>query len=301
MADLKPPKFDTNKVTREYLDSILIEQRLIGSVLPNLEIELFGERFASPIMMPAFSHLRKFLRDERPNGMVEYALAAKNLNLVNYVGMGPDEEFREILDTGAKTVRIIKPYADKDKIFEQIEFAKKNGAIAVGMDIDHIFGSDGQYDLVFEDRMGPQSDEDLRSYIEFAEIPFVVKGVLSAFDAVNCAEIGAAAILVSHHSGRMPFAIPPLKILPEITGALGKCDMKIFVDCGIATGADAFKALALGADAVAVGRAMMPALIKEGQAGVEAYITKMNQELAYIMGFTGSRSVSGIDPGVLHF
>lgn len=290
---------DANRITRNYMDSIMIEQRLIDSCVPTLEMELFGERFDTPVMMPAFSHLKAFSED-RENAMVEYAVAAKNLNAVNFVGMCENEAFAEIMGAGARTVRIIKPYADRDKVFNQIEFAQAQGAFAVGMDIDHIFGSNGQYDVVLGEPMAPQTCADLKAYVQSTKLPFVVKGVLSVRDAVKCAECGVKAVLVSHHSGRMPYAVPPLMVLPEIVREVGGTNgLKIFVDCGINTGADAYKALALGATAVAVGRALIPSLMKAGSAGVEDYIRKMNQELAYIMGFTGCRSLEKMDPEVL--
>lgn len=297
MSEQKKNPANANNITRDYLDSILIEERLIDSVVPSLEMELFGETFATPIMMPAFSHLKTFIK-ERENGMLDYALAAKNLGAVNFVGMGENDEFGEIMDVYNKTVRIIKPYADRDKIINQLIYAKEHGALAVGMDIDHIFGSNGQYDVVLGELMAPQTKADLQEFVQTTDLPFVVKGVLSVRDAVKCAEAGVSAILVSHHSGRLPFAVPPLMVLPEIAKEVGNT-MKIFVDCGINTGADAYKALALGADAVAVGRALFPGLIQEGNVGVEKYIQKMNQELAYIMAFTGCTSTKDMDPTVL--
>ena len=126
---------DANVHNRNYLDNILVEMRAIDSILPDKHKKIFGIEFDSPIMMPAFSHLNKVGKDGK-KPMLEYAKAAKALNILNWVGMEPDDEFKEIMDIGAKTVRIIKPFADHDIIFEQIEFAKKCGAIAVGIDID---------------------------------------------------------------------------------------------------------------------------------------------------------------------
>lgn len=301
MSDNKNHAADANRITREYMDSILIEQRLIDSEVPTLTTELFGVRFDTPVMMPAFSHLRSS-GDGGKNAMIEYAVAARNLNALNFVGMCENEELDEIMATGAKTVRIVKPYADKDKIYSQLAYAEEKGAIAVGMDIDHIFGSDGQYDVVVGEKMTRQTTEDLTSYIGATKLPFVVKGVLSVRDAVKCAECGVSAILVSHHSGRMPYAVPPLMVLPDIVRELGSGNhMKIFVDCGIASGADVYKALALGANAAAVGRAMLPSLLGKGAEGVESYVRQMNQELAYIMGFTGCGSVNEMDSTVLRF
>ena len=76
-------------------------------------------------------------------------------------------------------------------------------------------------------------------------IPFIVKGILSVQDAYKCLQAGAAGIVVSHHHGIMDYALPPLKILPRIVKAVGG-RMPVFVDCGIASGMDAMKALLLG-------------------------------------------------------
>ncbi|MBQ3852237.1 MAG: alpha-hydroxy-acid oxidizing protein, partial [Lachnospiraceae bacterium] len=197
-------------------------------------------------------------------------------------------------------VRIVKPYADNAKVRDQMQYAESVGAFGIGMDIDHIFGENG-LDVVVGELMAQQTSDMLRSYVEMTNLPFVVKGVLSVADAVKCADIGAKAIIVSHHHGRLPYAVPPMMILPEIKEALKGKDVKIIVDCGIASGADVFKALALGADACAVGRSMMPALEMDGVEGVKNFITKVNNELRYIMSFTGSSDTKSIDPSVLHF
>ena len=77
--------------------------------------------------------------------------------------------------------------------------------------------------------------------------------------------------------------------------------MQIIVDCGIASGADVFKALALGADACAVGRSMLPSLEKDGVAGVKEFLSKVGSELRYIMSFTGFATTADINDSVLHF
>lgn len=290
---------DANVITEKYMDSILIEERLIDSAVADTSIEFLGEQFDSPIMTPAFSHLGQFGGREK-TGLEEYSIAAKELNILNFCGMMENDGFKKLADTGAKTVRIVKPYADNAKVRDQMQYAESVGAFGIGMDIDHIFGENG-LDVVVGELMAQQTSDMLRSYVEMTNLPFVVKGVLSVADAVKCADIGAKAIIVSHHHGRLPYAVPPMMILPEIKEALKGKDVKIIVDCGIASGADVFKALALGADACAVGRSMMPALEMDGVEGVKNFITKVNNELRYIMSFTGSSDTKSIDPSVLHF
>ena len=284
---------DANEITARYMDSILIKERLIDSEVADTSVELFGETFSGPVLMPAFSHLKEFA-GRKLTGLEEYSVAAKNMNILNFVGMMENDMYKRIADTGAKTVRIVKPYADNLKVRDQMKFAEDNGAVAIGMDIDHIFGNEG-LDVVIGELMTVQTSDMIRSYIESTKLPFVVKGVLSEEEAVKCADLGAKAIIVSHHHGRLPYAVPPLMVLPSIKKALEGRDVKIFVDCGIASGADVYKCLALGADAAAVGRSMLPSLEEGGIEGMEKFIEKVNNELRYIMSCTGFKTTDQID------
>lgn len=290
---------DANVITRHYLDSILVEERLIDATEASLDTTIFGKTFRTPIMMPAFSHLKAFIKD-RGNAMTEYTAAAKKLGMLNWVGMCENEEFGEILGIDVPTVRIIKPYADKNKVLDQIAYAEEHGAFAVGMDIDHIFGANGCYDVVDGEAMSCQTMDDIRAYAAATKLPFIVKGILSAVDAKKCVDCGVRGLVVSHHHGRMPFAVPPLMVLPEIQKAVDNgTNVEIFVDCGIDSGADAFKAIAMGADAVAVGRAILPPLMKNGAEGIEEYVEKMNADLKMLMGYTGCSCVDACRSDVL--
>lgn len=290
---------DANVLNRRYLDSLLVEMRVIDSVEPNLDTEIFGRKFTSSIMMPAFSHLNKVGKDGR-KPMEEYAKAAKELNLLNWVGMEPDEEYAAIAEVGAPTVRIIKPFADHDLIFKQIAFAEEHGAFAVGIDIDHIAGKDGHFDVVDGHRLGTVAQYDLREYADSTNLPFIAKGVLSVTDALKAAEAGCRGIVVSHHHGRIPFGIPPTFILPKIKEALSDSDVTIFCDCGIDTGYDAYKALAIGADAVAVGRGILAPLLKEGAMGVVKKVKKMNEQLKEMMMYTNVADTQSFDSSVIY-
>ncbi len=288
---------DANAITARYMDSILIRERLIDSVVADCSIDFLGGSFSMPVMTPAFSHLDRFNGREL-TGLEEYSQAAAGLNILNFVGMMENDMFARIVKTGAKTVRIVKPYADNGKVRDQMKFAEDEGAFGVGMDIDHIFGSQG-LDVVVGEQMAVQTSAMLRSYVEATSLPFFVKGVLSVEDAVKCASLGVKAIIVSHHHGRLPYAVPPLMVLPKIAAALKGSGVKIIVDCAIASGADVYKALALGADAAAVGRSMLPSLEKEGTGGVQNFIGGVRDELRFIMSCTGFAKVSDIDDSCL--
>ena len=284
---------DANEITARYMDSILIKESLIDSVVADTSTELFGETFASPVMTPAFSHLMQF-KGRELTGLEEYSTAAKNMNILNFVGMMENDLFQKIINTGAKTVRIVKPYADNGKVRDQMMFAEEAGAFGIGMDIDHIFGNEG-LDVVIGEKMAVQTSDMIRSYIESTKLPFFIKGVLSPEEAVKCADLGAKAIIVSHHHGRLPYAVPPMMVLPEIREALAGRDVKIIVDCGISSGADVYKCLALGADAAAVGRSMLPSLEEGGIEGMTKFLAGISNELRFVMSCTGFARVCDID------
>ena len=290
---------DANEITARYMDSILIKQRLIDSVVADTSIDFLGERFDSPVMMPAFSHLGQ-MNGRDLTGLEEYSLATKELNILNFVGMMENDLFDKIMATGAKTVRIVKPYDDNGKVRDQMQYAEAAGAFGIGMDIDHIFGENG-VDVVIGEKMAVQTFDMLESYVQSSKLPFFVKGVLSVEDAVKCADLGAKAIIISHHHGRLLYAVPPMMILPEIKEELEGRDVKIIVDCGIASGADVYKALALGADAAAVGRSMLPSLEADGTEGVVSFVRSVEKELRFIMSCTGYGTVSDIDDECLEY
>ena len=280
-------------ITRDYFDSLLLETRYIDSELPSTKMELFGEEFDTPIMTAALSHLHN-----PADGMAIYGKGAALANAVHWVGMGEDAELEGVVATGARSIKIIKPHADNREVFRKIEHAVKTGCFAVGMDTDHAFNSIGGYDDVFGLPMKSKSVEELSEFVQAAGVPFVVKGVLSPRDAEKCVKAGCAGLVVSHHHGMVDYSVPPLMVLPEIVKAVGN-EIPVFIDCGIVSGMDAYKCLALGAKAVSVGRHLMP-LLKDGPEAVAQRIYEMNAELAGIMARTGVKSLDDMDPTVIH-
>lgn len=287
-------KNDANQITRDYFDRLLIEMRHIDGKMPDTSITIFGETFAMPIATAALSHLNNTCDD----GMKKMAEGAALCGALCFSGMGEKEEIEAMCSTDAKVIKIIKPHADNETVFAKIKEAENAGAFAVGMDIDHAFNSKGDYDNVFGLPMRPKSMEELKSFIDATKLPFVIKGVLSAVDAKKALEIGADAIIVSHHHGILDYAVPPLMVLPEIKEVIGD-KIPIFVDCGIESGIDAFKAIALGADAVCVGRAIMPPLKDNGAQGVCDKMTEMNEQLKGAMARTAFGTIAEIDDSVI--
>ncbi len=281
---------NSDKITREYFDSLLLVMRHLDAVKPQTQTKLLGREYETPVMTAALSHLGNTCED----GMVKLAEAAKEVGALYWCGMGEDDELERICATGADVVKIIKPHADNAEVLRKIRHAESCGVTAVGMDIDHAFTGSGEYDVVLGLPMKPKSSAELGAFIRATELPFIVKGVLSVEDAVKCANLGAAGIVVSHHHGIMEYAVPPLQMLPEIVAAVGN-RMEIFVDCDFESGMDVFKALALGAKAVGIGRALMGPLKDNGVNGAADAMRRINAELKGVMARTGYAKVNEID------
>ena len=286
---------NSNRISREYIDSLRIETRYMDSTNPVLSFELYGERFASPIMTAALSHLDHFMFPGAAMALAEGAAAA---NAVLWYGMAEEDEIERLSATGARMVEIIKPYSDRGVIYRKIEQAERLGLLAVGVDIDHAFGGDGGPDVVDGQEMTALRTAELAELCASTRLPMIVKGVLSRRDAERCLAAGARGLVLSHHNNRVEYAVPPLALLPEIVALAGS--VPVFVDCEIKTGMDAFKALALGAKGVCIGRPLMTAIRQSRAEGVRDYLLKANAELGKAMAYTGCTDLGKMDPTVIH-
>ena len=132
-----------------------------------------------------------------------------------------------------------------------------------------------------------------------AEKPFILKGIMTVSGAKKALETGAAGIVVSNHGGRVLDQCPATaEVLPAIVDAVGG-KMKIFVDGGIRTGMDVFKALALGADAVLIARPFVTMVYGGGAEGIQAYVSKLQAELADTRAMCGAHTLADIDRSML--
>ncbi|MFG1810072.1 alpha-hydroxy acid oxidase [Streptomyces sp. NPDC049040] len=128
-----------------------------------------------------------------------------------------------------------------------------------------------------------------------SELPLVLKGILTAQDAVLAVRHGADAIVVSNHGGRqLDGATPSLDALAEVVDAVGGA-CPVLLDGGVRGGTDAFAALALGARAVLLGRPVLWGLAADGAAGVAGVLGLATEELAHTMALTGRPDLASVD------
>ncbi|CAL9631539.1 L-lactate dehydrogenase [Streptomyces sp. enrichment culture] len=129
-----------------------------------------------------------------------------------------------------------------------------------------------------------------------SSLPVLVKGILTGTDAMRAAEAGVDGIVVSNHGGRQLDGVPgTLDVLPEVAATVGG-RLPVLLDGGVRRGRDVLAALALGADAVLIGRPVLHGLAADGAEGVTRVFDILRDELTDAMALAGLRTVADIGP-----
>ena len=127
----------------------------------------------------------------------------------------------------------------------------------------------------------------------------IIKGIQTVEDAKQLAKIGVDAIILSNHGGRqLDKSVVPLEILPEVRKAVGKKGKgtQIYIDGAIMSGADVLAAVALGADAVLIGRAYLYGAMAAGREGVQKVVNTLRFEMETAMQLMGARNIDELTP-----
>ena len=239
--------------------------------------DFFGHRLALPVMA-----------------------ACAKAGIVAFTGDGVDPAVMEGATQAIRAqqgcgVPTVKPW-DRETLMQKLDLALTADPMAIAMDIDAA-------GLPFlRNRMPPAGSKtvaELREVAEHARKPFILKGIMAVRGAEKAVEAGASAIVVSNHGGRVLDQCPATaEVLPAIADAVGDRVM-VLVDGGIRTGLDVFKALALGADGVLIGRPFVTMVYGGGEEGVTAYVRKLTDELSDTMAMCGAHSLKEIDREML--
>ena len=268
----------------------LTEQRNV-----NTSLELFGKTFELPFFAAPVGSIKLHYGEkysDREYDAIVVAGCAEN-GIAAFVGDGPNPDMMmggvdAVHQAGGIGIPTVKPW-DMQTIQKKMELVRCSGAFAVAMDIDAA-------GLPFLQNQNPpagsKSIEQIKEIVQMADRPFILKGIMTPKAALKAVEAGADAIVVSNHGGRvLDQCLSTAEVLPSIVDAVeGK--IKIFVDGGIRSGVDIFKALALGADGVMLARPFVTAVFGGEKKGIELLIKKLGSELVDTMKMCGAYSLS---------
>lgn len=261
-------------------------------------LELFGKRFKYPFFAGPVGAVNLHYGDKYDDLAYNNILvkACSDNGIAAFTGDGTNAQVmkaaaKAIAASNGMGVPTVKPW-NIDTIKEKLALCREAGSFAVAMDVDAA-------GLPFLKNMTPPAGsktvEELAEIARLAGVPFIVKGIMTVRGALKAKEAGAAGIVVSNHGGRVLDQCPATaEVLADIVDALKGSGMKIFVDGGIRTGTDVFKALALGADAVIIARPFVTSVYGGGEEGVKLYIEKIGAELADTMAMCGVHDLKSI-------
>ncbi|MDR1395471.1 MAG: alpha-hydroxy-acid oxidizing protein [Deltaproteobacteria bacterium] len=288
------------------LKALYLNSRLVHRVhFPKTEIDFFGFTLKMPLMIGPIGGISFNLNSAMPEEDYQKAVTF-GADQAGIMAGTPDAVPIEVMKTGlaqakalnGRAIPFIKPW-EAELILVKLEMAKEAGCRAVCCDLDSI-------GLITLRLMGnpcyPKDQKELAAIIENAHklgLSFIVKGIMQVSDALACAEAGADGLIVSNHGGRVLDSVPgTAQVLPAIAAKL-KGRLKILADGGIRTGADILKMLALGADAVMIGRPFAIAAIGGGAEGVALYAETLRDQLEQAMIMTGCPETAAADSSLL--
>jgi NAD(P)H-dependent flavin oxidoreductase YrpB (nitropropane dioxygenase family) len=269
---------------------------------PNPAITLLGKPLALPVLAApiggvAFNMGGKITEEDYISGKLAGCQA---MGIIGCTGDGVppfihEAGFGAIRSLGGHGIPFIKPWEDSE-LQIKLDKALETGTDIVGMDID----AAGLVTLKLMGRpVNPKSPARMKAIIARTPARFVLKGIMTADQARIALDVGAAAIVVSNHGGRVLDHTPgAAEVLPEIAAAV-KGQLPILADGGVRTGADVLKLIALGADAVMIGRPFSIAAMGGLKEGVIRYIEQLRRELISAMVLTGCADMASVSRDIL--
>ncbi|KAH7950407.1 hypothetical protein HPB49_023734 [Dermacentor silvarum] len=296
----------------------LLPRLLRGVAIRSLKMTLLGARTSMPVgISPAPFH-----RMAHPDGEKATAKAAEAAGTVMILSMFSTTSLEDVRNAAPSALLWFQVFIHPDRTATErlVARAQQAGYKALCCTLDAPVGGTksgtfGEYLKQYSDKLRAANFDDddakqggkslAQTFLDpgltwqdlawlksICSLPIVVKGVLTAEAAVQAADHGASAILVSNHGGRQLDGVPAtIEVLSDIVRAVGhRCE--VYLDGGVRLGTDVVKALALGARAVFVGRPAIFGLAYNGQEGVTKVLEILRSEVDRAMALMGCRSVS---------
>ncbi|EMY70036.1 alpha-hydroxy-acid oxidizing protein [Leptospira vanthielii] len=272
-------------------------------VLPEIQTKFLGFDLKTPIMaapMTGVGTNMNFVMTDADYANLVVRSFVQNGSLA-WLGDGASPEKYKIMlealkKSSGKGILICKPREDESMLVDRFSEAEADGVFALGMDIDAVnFKTMVQKNLSSITRPLDR----LVRLKEKTKLPFILKGIMNPEDAKLALEGGFSAIVVSNHGGRVLDGMPgTARVLPKIAEVV-KGKIPLLVDGGIRSGMDVFKMLALGADAVLLGRPVAISLVGGEEAGIRFLLQKYSEELKQSMSVTGAKTLVDIKRSML--
>jgi len=296
----------TLRRNRLALDSLALRQRVLVDVADiDTRTTLLGQSLATPVFL---APVGGFLGMCNTQGAIPVARAAVAKRTTAFISTAAKPSF-EAAQRAVSEALIFQLYVRSGRswIEETLDKAKQAGFRALCVTVDRAWYGRRERDILSRANVREGfGDPRYQASIVWSDLvwmkermgrPLVVKGIATAEDARLAVEYGADVVYVSNHGGRqLDHGQGSIEVLPEVVEAVaGRAE--VLVDGGILRGTDVVKGLALGAQAVGVGKLLGWALAAGGQAGIERMLELLDVEIRTAMGLMGVSSLTQLNPG----
>lgn len=279
---------------RTVLDRYTFRLKCIDAIEASTDCRVLGVTLSTPVIMSPVTAPIPAIKD---NGLLETAMGLKDAGSLMWVGSQTPKDLKEIVQTGVPVAANVRPFKDREKVFQTIDEVQAAGVKWLGVQIDTGLGTKIIDNMAVED-CSPLSFKELQEIRSRTSIPLIFKGVLGATDAVKSVDAGADGIFVSHGTHILDYLPHPLQVMDEILSAV-KGRAVIMVDSGFRRGSDVIKGLAFGASLVGVCRPILCGLAADGREGVAGVVKGMTAELRRIMGLVGTHEPGAVTKEIL--
>ncbi|HEY8892333.1 MAG TPA: alpha-hydroxy-acid oxidizing protein [Clostridium sp.] len=292
------------KINIESLEAYKLNMRTIHDAKnPDTSIEMFGIKmdmpvFAAPVSGTTLNMGGKFSEEEYISWVISGCIKGGISPMVGDTAVDSfyTTNLEQLEKQGGNGIAIIKPW-ENAKVIEKIKLAEKAGAFAIGMDIDAC----GLLTLALAGKpVMPKTVDEIKQIVESTKLPFILKGIMTTDEAELAVDAGVAAIVVSNHGGRVLDQTPGVANVLQDIAEVVKGKVIILADGGVRNGVDILKMIALGADAVLIGRPFVTASFGGKAEGVKSYIDLLKSELKSSMVLTGCKSIGDINNRILY-
>jgi isopentenyl diphosphate isomerase/L-lactate dehydrogenase-like FMN-dependent dehydrogenase len=285
------------------LAAVRLAMRTLHAVkAADTSLTLFGQTLSMPILAAPMTGVAYNMGGKLSEADF-IGLIMEGAAMAGTIGMSGDGADPPMFDSGlaaiaaqdGRGIAVVKPRS-QEAVRARLAQAEAAGAVAVGMDVDGA----GLITMALKGQpVSPKTPDELAEVIGATRLPFLVKGIMTPDEAETAVAAGAAGIVVSNHGGRILDHTPgAAEVLPDIARAVGGRTV-ILADGGVRSGADVLKYLALGADAVLIGRPLVVGAFGGGAEGVAFLLRKLQAELTSAMLLTGTASVRQVSPRIL--
>jgi len=315
----------TNIANREAFDRYQIVPRVLGgvhggSMKINTTQTVLGERIYSPVMIAPTAWHKMFSQ----NGEKDTSDAAFSFGTNLVASFYSNCDFAQMGSNRGHIWFNLLPYVDKNLMKRSIDNAQNNRCQAIVLTVDAPLGCKGsaqfaypidQLPLLPKDNAIPFTNiadyyqkyvnsaagwKDIETIVKSTSLPIILKGILHPQDAERAVNVDAKGIIVSNHGGRqMDGVIGTLDALTQIRDWV-KPNIDIYLDGGIRSGQDVFKAIALGAKAVLIGRPAIYGLVADGKDGLLSVLDILRRELEETMHMSGCKNLSDINSSMIY-